>query len=76
MIYKRWTMVHFRLMTIDYILIDIFWISLTGNQSVLVYATLMGSIVGWDLRSPGVAWKLDHNLRHGKNGIKCGLSIH
>lgn len=36
-----------------------------GHQSILVYATLMGSIVGWDLRSPGTAWKLDHNLRHG-----------
>ena len=37
-----------------------------GNQSVLVYATLMGSLVGWDLRSPTLAWKLDHNLRHGQ----------
>jgi hypothetical protein len=27
----------------------------------------MGSIVGWDLRSPAVAWKLEHNLRHGKD---------
>lgn len=26
----------------------------------------MGSIVGWDLRSPNVAWKLEHNLRHGE----------
>nr|CAH0112606.1 unnamed protein product [Daphnia galeata] len=42
-----------------------------GNQSVLVYATLMGSIVGWDLRSPGVAWKLDHNLRHGVITSMC-----
>lgn len=25
----------------------------------------MGSIVGWDLRSHSLAWKLDHNLRHG-----------
>lgn len=42
-----------------------------GNQSVLVYATLMGSIVGWDLRSPGVAWKLEHNLRHGVITSMC-----
>lgn len=44
-----------------------------GNQSVLVYATLMGSIVGWDLRSPSVAWKLEHNLRHGKETY-CKIS--
>ncbi|XP_067007759.1 phosphoinositide 3-kinase regulatory subunit 4 [Anabrus simplex] len=37
----------------------------SGSQSVLVYATMYGSIVGWDLRSPGTAWKLDNDLKHG-----------
>ncbi|KAG8224648.1 hypothetical protein J437_LFUL003082 [Ladona fulva] len=36
-----------------------------GSQSVLVYATLYGSIVGWDLRCPGNAWKLENDLRLG-----------
>ncbi|KDR14050.1 phosphoinositide 3-kinase regulatory subunit 4 isoform X2 [Zootermopsis nevadensis] len=36
-----------------------------GAQSVLVYATMYGSIVGWDLRSPGTAWKLDSDLKRG-----------
>lgn len=36
-----------------------------GLQSVLAYATVYGSIVGWDLRSPGTAWKLDNNPKHG-----------
>jgi len=31
----------------------------------------MGSLVGWDLRSPTVAWKLDHNLRHGVITSMC-----
>lgn len=42
-----------------------------GNQSVLVYATLMGSIVGWDLRSPSIAWKFDHNLRNGTLPVRA-----
>lgn len=37
----------------------------TGSQSVLAYATLTGSVVGWDLRSPGTAWKLENNPRLG-----------
>ncbi|XP_069690077.1 phosphoinositide 3-kinase regulatory subunit 4 isoform X4 [Periplaneta americana] len=37
----------------------------SGAQSVLVYATMYGSIVGWDLRSPGTAWKLDNDLKRG-----------
>ncbi|GLH13555.1 Phosphoinositide 3-kinase regulatory subunit 4 [Gryllus bimaculatus] len=36
-----------------------------GSQSVIVYATMYGSIVGWDLRSPGTAWKLDNDLKNG-----------
>ncbi|XP_012287746.1 phosphoinositide 3-kinase regulatory subunit 4 isoform X2 [Orussus abietinus] len=36
-----------------------------GSQSVLVYATLYGSLVGWDLRSPGTTWRLENDLKHG-----------
>ncbi|XP_015117187.1 phosphoinositide 3-kinase regulatory subunit 4 [Diachasma alloeum] len=37
----------------------------SGSQSVLIYATLYGSLVGWDLRCPGIAWKLENDLKHG-----------
>jgi phosphoinositide-3-kinase regulatory subunit 4 len=38
----------------------------SGAQSVLVYATMYGSIVGWDLRAPGTAWKLENDLKQGE----------
>ncbi|CAG9829186.1 unnamed protein product [Diabrotica balteata] len=37
----------------------------SGSQSVLVYATLYGSLIGWDLRAPGNAFKLDNGLKSG-----------
>ncbi|XP_064461325.1 phosphoinositide 3-kinase regulatory subunit 4-like [Ornithodoros turicata] len=37
----------------------------TGLQSVLAYATVYGSITGWDLRSPSTAWNLEHDLTLG-----------
>ncbi|XP_033097119.1 phosphoinositide 3-kinase regulatory subunit 4-like [Anneissia japonica] len=37
----------------------------TGSQSVLTYATVMGKLVGWDLRAPGVAWRLQNDLKYG-----------
>ncbi|XP_076177459.1 vacuolar protein sorting 15 isoform X1 [Ptiloglossa arizonensis] len=37
----------------------------SGSQSVLVCASLFGSLVGWDLRCPGPTWRLEHDLRHG-----------
>ncbi|XP_063992587.1 phosphoinositide 3-kinase regulatory subunit 4 isoform X2 [Diachasmimorpha longicaudata] len=37
----------------------------SGSQSVLIYASLYGSLVGWDLRCPGIAWKLENDLKHG-----------
>jgi phosphoinositide-3-kinase regulatory subunit 4 len=40
-----------------------------GAQSVLVYATMYGSIVGWDLRAPGTAWKLENDLKRGEYNI-------
>ncbi|KAM6935990.1 phosphoinositide 3-kinase regulatory subunit 4 [Lycodopsis pacificus] len=37
----------------------------SGSQSVLAYATVNGSLVGWDLRSNSNAWTLRHDLRLG-----------
>ncbi|KAG5332495.1 PI3R4 kinase, partial [Acromyrmex charruanus] len=37
----------------------------SGSQSVLVYASLYGSLVGWDLRCPGTTWRLENDLKHG-----------
>lgn len=37
----------------------------SGFQSVLIYATLYGSLVGWDLRAPGTAWRLENGLDKG-----------
>lgn len=38
-----------------------------GSQSVVVYATLYGSIIGWDLRMSNSvnAWRLQSPLKHG-----------
>ncbi len=36
-----------------------------GNQSLIVYATLYGAIVCWDLRMPANAWQLQSDLTHG-----------
>ncbi|XP_018572792.1 phosphoinositide 3-kinase regulatory subunit 4 isoform X2 [Anoplophora glabripennis] len=43
----------------------------SGSQSVVVYATLYGSLVGWDLRAPGVAWRLENGLRKGHITTFC-----
>nr|XP_018916322.1 PREDICTED: phosphoinositide 3-kinase regulatory subunit 4 [Bemisia tabaci] len=43
----------------------------SGSQSVLVYATMYGSIIGWDLRAPGVAWKLENDLKQGVITTMC-----
>ncbi|XP_011693083.1 PREDICTED: phosphoinositide 3-kinase regulatory subunit 4-like, partial [Wasmannia auropunctata] len=37
----------------------------SGSQSVLVYASLYGFLVGWDLRCPGTTWRLENDLKHG-----------
>ncbi|KAJ0000653.1 hypothetical protein NQD34_012495 [Periophthalmus magnuspinnatus] len=37
----------------------------SGAQSVLAYATVNGSLVGWDLRQGNNAWTLKHDLRLG-----------
>uniref|UniRef100_A0A8C0WI58 non-specific serine/threonine protein kinase n=1 Tax=Castor canadensis TaxID=51338 RepID=A0A8C0WI58_CASCN len=37
----------------------------SGAQSILAYATVNGSLVGWDLRSSSNAWTLKHDLKSG-----------
>ncbi|XP_051922642.1 phosphoinositide 3-kinase regulatory subunit 4 [Hippocampus zosterae] len=37
----------------------------SGAQAVLAYATVNGSLVGWDLRSNSNAWTLRHDMRLG-----------
>lgn len=34
-------------------------------QSIIIYATLYGSIVAWDTRMQNSAWRLQNDLRHG-----------
>lgn len=37
----------------------------SGFKSVLVYTTIYGYIIGWDLRAPGIAWKLQNDIKQG-----------
>lgn len=46
-----------------------------GSQSVLVYATMLGCLIGWDLRAPGIAWKLENDLRKGKLHNQCEAQL-
>ncbi|KAL1124298.1 hypothetical protein AAG570_002066, partial [Ranatra chinensis] len=52
-----------------------------GSQSVLVYPTVYGYVIGWDLRAPGIAWKLENDLRQGvitamhMDSRQCCLSL-
>jgi len=39
----------------------------TGLQHVITYATVHGLIIGWDLRTSKIAWKLKNNPKHGKH---------
>ncbi|KAJ0171440.1 hypothetical protein K1T71_012990 [Dendrolimus kikuchii] len=36
-----------------------------AHRGVISYATLLATVVGWDLRAPGNAWKLQGDLRQG-----------
>lgn len=36
-----------------------------NSQSVIIYATLYGGIVAWDMRMQNCAWRLQNELRHG-----------
>ncbi|CAH1773990.1 unnamed protein product [Owenia fusiformis] len=45
----------------------------TGSQSILVYATVHGHLIGWDLRSNEVAWNLCNDP---KKGLITSFSVH
>ena len=38
----------------------------SNHGNIFAYATTFGDIIGWDLRTPDVAWRLKHSLRDGK----------
>lgn len=38
----------------------------SGSQMILVYTTVYGSIIGWDLRSPKLAWKVNNDIKQGE----------
>ncbi|CAH1967764.1 unnamed protein product [Acanthoscelides obtectus] len=48
----------------------------SGSRSILVYATLHGAIVGWDLRAPGTAFRLENSLKNGVISTFCLDSHH
>lgn len=37
----------------------------SGSKSIVVYTTLYGSVVGWDLRAPGNAFRLENGAKNG-----------
>ncbi|KAF0290211.1 Phosphoinositide 3-kinase regulatory subunit 4 [Amphibalanus amphitrite] len=41
-----------------------------------VYATMFGQLVGWDLRAPGTAWRLDNKARRGLVTALCADPAH
>ncbi|XP_077453778.1 phosphoinositide 3-kinase regulatory subunit 4 [Stigmatopora argus] len=47
----------------------------SGAQSVLAYATVNGTLVGWDLRCDADAWTLRHDLRLGLI-TSFGVDVH
>lgn len=40
-------------------------------QNLIIYATLYGGIVGWDIRMPGFAWRLQSDLKNGVITTMC-----
>ncbi|KAJ8710702.1 hypothetical protein PYW08_009217 [Mythimna loreyi] len=44
---------------------DALCVAAPAHGAVISYATLFASIVGWDLRAPGNAWKLQGDLKQG-----------
>ncbi|KAI4461743.1 phosphoinositide 3-kinase regulatory subunit 4 [Holotrichia oblita] len=63
---SRMTLVQTRQLNVDQdgCAVDVQYLD-SGPQSVLVYATLYGTLVGWDMRAPGEAWRLENGLKHG-----------
>ncbi|XP_037081673.1 LOW QUALITY PROTEIN: phosphoinositide 3-kinase regulatory subunit 4-like [Pollicipes pollicipes] len=48
----------------------------SAGSSVLVYATMYGQLVGWDLRAPGTAWRLQNGARRGLVTALCADPAH
>lgn len=42
-----------------------------GSQNVIVYCTVFGAIVGWDIRMPENAWRFENDLRKGVCTTMC-----
>lgn len=42
-----------------------------GSQNVIVYCTVYGAIIGWDIRMPGNAWRFENDLRKGVSTTMC-----
>lgn len=40
-------------------------------QNLIIYSTLYGGIVGWDIRMPGFAWRLQSDLKNGVITTMC-----
>ncbi|XP_015367758.1 PREDICTED: phosphoinositide 3-kinase regulatory subunit 4 [Diuraphis noxia] len=43
----------------------------SGSQMVLVYATVYGSLIGWDIRAPKLAWKVNNDIKQGIITAMC-----
>lgn len=48
---------------------------LIGSQNIITYATVHGLLIGWDLRSQKVAWKLKNDPKHGTVPPLCRCII-
>ena len=46
------------------------------GDSVVVYGSVTGAVVGWDLRQPGTAWRFNNGPKMGEqphiNGLMMG----
>lgn len=52
-----------------------FKINILGSQAVLVYVTMYGTIVGWDLRAYGDAWRIKNKSKQGMFYMKRDFKI-
>ncbi|XP_050537002.1 phosphoinositide 3-kinase regulatory subunit 4 [Daktulosphaira vitifoliae] len=43
----------------------------SGSQMVLVYTTVYGSLIGWDLRAPKLVWKVNNDIKQGIITAMC-----
>lgn len=42
-----------------------------GSQNTIVYSTVYGAIVGWDIRMPDLAWRFENDLHKGVITSMC-----